>query len=101
MNTLALHHILLKSRWLAEDVLQELLLGAEFEDLASEYSSCPSANNQGFAGFHSVDNLPTPMVQALFNPENTGIYLGPIATEYGFHIIKRTEISQRSMLLDE
>lgn len=100
MRTVALHHILLKSQWLAEDLLAELQLGADFEDLANEYSSCPSATHQGFAGFHSIDKLPEPLVQALFNQENTNLYIGPVKTEHGFHIIKRMDIAQRSMLLD-
>ena len=43
MSTIALHHILVKSPLLAEDILRELQLGAEFGDLAAEYSACPSA----------------------------------------------------------
>ena len=46
MTTLALHHILLKSPLLAADVLQELHIGADFSELAEEYSACPSAHHQ-------------------------------------------------------
>lgn len=101
MKTIALHHILLKSVLLAEDILKELQLGADFADLAREYSSCPSKENDGFAGFHHIDQLPTAIVQALFaQEENTVNYLGPVATELGFHILKPLEGSQRSLLLD-
>lgn len=101
MKTIAVHHILLKSRWLAEDLLQELQLGADFSDLASEHSCCHSASKQGFAGFHAIDSLPNSLVRALFNPEETSLYVGPIASEHGFHILKRSEVTQRSMLLDD
>lgn len=101
MKTIALHHILLKSPLLAEDLLKELNMGANFEDLAREYSCCPSKDNQGFAGFHHIDQLPTALVRALFSPEEPGgNYLGPIATEFGFHILKPAATPQRSLLLD-
>lgn len=101
MKTIALHHILLKSSLLAEDLLKELQLGADFADLAREYSSCPSKENDGFAGFHHIDQLPAALVQALFTPEETAsLYIGPVATELGFHILKPLEGSQRSLLLD-
>lgn len=102
MNTIAIHHILVKSQQLADDLLKELKLGADFEDLAAEYSVCPSKNNQGFAGFHSVDQLPNELVHAIFaQDEGASFFIGPVATELGFHIIKRMDMPQRSMLLDD
>ena len=100
MSTVALHHILVKSEWLAADLMRELALGADFADLAAEYSSCPSGQRQGYAGQHDTDLLPSALVQALFNSENTGPYLGPVKTKFGFHILKAVEKSQRSVLLD-
>ncbi|MFT4531203.1 MAG: peptidyl-prolyl cis-trans isomerase C, partial [Thalassolituus oleivorans] len=41
MTTVALHHILLKSPLLAQDIINELAIGASFEDLASNHSACP------------------------------------------------------------
>ena len=64
-TTVALHHILLKSPLLAGDIIKELELGADFADLAREYSACPSANNEGFAGYNNLDTLPTGIVTAL------------------------------------
>ena len=43
MQTIALHHILLKSSLLAQDIAQELELGADFSELAREHSVCPSS----------------------------------------------------------
>lgn len=102
MNTLALHHILVKSQTLAEELVQELQLGADFSYLAQEYSTCPSANNQGFAGHHRSDSLPLNLLQALFETnENTGPFVGPVKTELGFHIIKAVETPQRPLLIDD
>lgn len=101
MNTLALHHILVKSQILANELVKELQLGADFSYLAQEYSACPSATNEGFAGYHRTDALPLNLLQALFEPtENSGPYVGPVKTEFGFHIVKAVETSQRSLLID-
>jgi peptidyl-prolyl cis-trans isomerase C len=72
MSLIALHHILLKSPLLAQDVLKE--------------SACPSGQNQGFAGYHQAEQLPPALVAAL--EQNDQAYLGPIATELGYHILK-------------
>jgi peptidyl-prolyl cis-trans isomerase C len=55
VTSIALHHILLKSPLLAKDILNELTLGARFEDLAAEHSACPSARKHGDCGHHNAD----------------------------------------------
>lgn len=99
MSTLALHHILVKSPLLAEELLAELKLGADFGDLAAEYSTCPSANNQGFAGYHSSDALPAALVHALYN--EGGTYIGPVATQFGYHIMKASGRPDRPMIVED
>lgn len=101
MSRIALHHILVKSELLAQDLMNELKLGASFVDLASEYSVCPSAKNQGFAGHHAVDDLPSALVQAIYSEEAQSAYLGPVKTLHGFHILSLVERPARSMLLDD
>ena len=86
MSLIALHHILLTSPLLAQDVLKELQLGEDFAALAQEYSACPSGQNQGFAGYHQAEQLPPALVEALEQSDQA--YLGPIATEFGHHILK-------------
>ncbi|CUS40233.1 hypothetical protein MGWOODY_Tha924 [hydrothermal vent metagenome] len=88
MTTVALHHILLKSPLLAQDIINELAIGASFEDLACNHSACPSKNRKGFAGQHEVDQLPEALYQALTAADGSQTYLGPIATRYGYHIVK-------------
>jgi len=101
MSTIALHHILLKSPLLADDVLKELALGADFGELANEYSACPSARQQGFSGYHNTDQLPAELLKALYQHEDDSPYCGPIKTDYGYHIVKMTEKPQRTMLIEE
>lgn len=100
MSVIALHHILVKSSALAEEILQELKLGADFNQLAREYSTCPSASNDGFAGFHNVDELDEELVKAINNAE--GDYaLEPIKTQFGFHLVKPVSERRSSLIIDD
>ncbi|MAD46236.1 MAG: peptidylprolyl isomerase [Oceanospirillaceae bacterium] len=101
MSTLALHHILLKSPLLANDVMKELSLGADFAELASEYSACPSARQQGFAGYHNTDQLPAELLKALAGHDDESLYCGPVKTTFGYHILKVTDKPERTLLVDE
>src|SRR5690606_20307656 len=104
MSTIALHHILVKSPLLAADILHELQLGAEFGDLAAEYSACPSASQQGFSGYHYTDNMPTALVQPISGQgEQTiaGPYQRPVRTQCGYHIVRSADQVPRPMLFDE
>ncbi|GGY38317.1 peptidylprolyl isomerase [Bacterioplanes sanyensis] len=99
--SIALHHILLRSEWLARDLLQELHLGANFEDLAVEHSVCPSSNNQGFAGYHDPDQLPVTLANALHQWDGETVIIGPIPTDFGFHLLKPTTLPPRPLINDD
>jgi peptidyl-prolyl cis-trans isomerase C len=88
MHTIALHHILLKSSLLAQDIAQELELGADFTELAREYSACPSSNQGGFAGYHPQDDRPLAIITALATHNDEKSFIGPIETPLGFHLLK-------------
>lgn len=99
MPVIALHHILVKSPLLAQDVLQELQQGADFANLASEFSACPSAQKSGFAGYHELDHLPEPLRRALTEQQGNSPYIGPIATAQGYHILKAVDLP-RTLIVD-
>ena len=88
MTTIALHHILLKSPLLADDVLNELSLGARFEDMAAEHSACPSGKHEGNAGEHHLDDLPEPLIEAMAKYDGNSPWIGPVKTDYGYHILR-------------
>ena len=88
MTAIAIPHILLRSEWLARDLLQELHLGASFEDLAAEHSACASRHNQGFAGYHHPDHLPPNLAQALMHWHGPHNNLWAIKTAPGFHLVR-------------
>lgn len=88
MQTIALHHILIKSPLLAQDLAKELELGADFAEIAREYSACPSAKEGGFAGYHNQDDLPLEVITALASCDEEKTFTGPVETQFGFHLLK-------------
>lgn len=102
MTDIALHHILLKSPLLAEDILHELSLGARFEDLAAEHSACPSSRLQGYAGIHDGDRLPPELYQALLDYDGSSPWIGPVKTSYGYHVIRPAgQIGENRVRIDD
>lgn len=101
MHTIALHHILLKSPLLANDLAKELDLGADFAELAREYSACPSARQGGFAGYHQQDELPLSIIETLAAADSQKNYAGPVSTELGYHLLKPVGDKPKLALSDE
>ena len=100
MKPVVLHHILLKSSWLAQDIEDELKLGADFDDLAKEYSACLSGQNGGFAGYHQLDDLPEELVTALNEWDGSSLYTPITQSRYGFHILKPVAPLERLLISD-
>lgn len=88
MATIELHHILVKSPLLAQDILNELELGREFSDLAREFSCCPSKNNAGNTGLHDQSLLPENIIQALVESPDDAPYTQAVQSHFGYHILK-------------
>lgn len=101
MQTLALHHILIKSPLLAQDLVKELELGADFAELAREYSACPSAKEGGFAGYHHQDELPIEIVKALALSDDKKSFTGPVQSSYGYHLLKPIGEKPKLAISDE
>ncbi|MDZ7673136.1 MAG: peptidylprolyl isomerase [Halanaerobiales bacterium] len=84
-------HILLKDEETAQEVLTELENGADFAELAKEYSTGPSAEDGGSLGYVSKDqNIAQGFKDALFKLE-VGSISDVVETQYGFHIIKASD----------
>jgi peptidyl-prolyl cis-trans isomerase C len=80
----------------ADDVKRELEDGAEFAQLAEENSQDPgSAENGGDLGCLGRGETVPNFEEALFDAEE-GEILGPVETQFGYHIIEVTEIQQSS-----
>lgn len=73
-----------------KEVEQKLKDGGKFEDLAKEYSDCPSKERGGSLGpFHKGDMVPE--FEKAFLALEPNQISGPVKTGFGYHIIKSVE----------
>ena len=89
MSTIRASHILVEKEYEAEDVLKKLKEGNSFESLAKAYSKCPSGSEGGDLGEFGKGQMVAPFETAAFSLQ-PGEVSGPVRTQFGYHIIKRT-----------
>lgn len=80
-------HILLDDEETAQDLLQQLEEGADFGDLAREFSTGPSGPSGGDLGWFAKGQMVAPFEDAAFAAD-VGDIVGPVETQFGFHIIQ-------------
>jgi peptidyl-prolyl cis-trans isomerase C len=80
----------------AEEVKKQLQNGADFAQLAKQYSQDPGSAQQGgsLGCLGKGDTVPS-FDQAIFNAKE-GEIVGPIETQFGYHILQVTDIKQQS-----
>ncbi|TWW58899.1 Peptidyl-prolyl cis-trans isomerase NIMA-interacting 1, partial [Takifugu flavidus] len=69
--------------------IEDIKSGKEFEVLASQFSDCSSARNNGNLGLFGRGQMQKPFEDAAFALK-VGDMSGPVSTESGVHIILRT-----------
>jgi peptidyl-prolyl cis-trans isomerase C len=80
-------HILVKSKDEANRLLERLMKGADFYQLAKKHSICPSSKKGGDLGEFRQGDMVKPFDKAVFNGPLLKVQ-GPIKTQFGFHLIK-------------
>ncbi|MCH1626395.1 peptidylprolyl isomerase [Fredinandcohnia sp. SECRCQ15] len=83
-------HILVEDEETAKEVKKKLDEGANFEDLAKEYSTDSSAESGGDLGYFSAGDMVEEFEKAAFSMKIDDIS-NPVKTENGYHIIKVTD----------
>jgi peptidyl-prolyl cis-trans isomerase C len=80
----------------AEEVKDRLQNGADFAELAKEFSQDPgSAEKGGDVGCLGKGETVPAFEKAIFKAEE-GDIVGPVETEFGYHVIKVTDIRRKS-----
>jgi peptidyl-prolyl cis-trans isomerase C len=80
----------------AEEVKGQLQNGADFAELAKEFSQDPAgAENGGDLGCLGKGETVPSFEEAVFNARQ-GEIVGPVESEFGYHLIEVTEIKEQS-----
>ena len=83
-------HILVSSEPEAKRILDDIQAGKlSFEDAARSFSLCPSKRQGGDLGNFNKGEMVKPFEDACLKGKK-GDLVGPVKTEFGFHLIKVT-----------
>jgi peptidyl-prolyl cis-trans isomerase C len=83
-------HILVKQEFEAQDILKSLGAGKAFEQLAKDFSQCPSSEDGGDLGEFGKGSMVKPFEDAAFALK-VGEVSQPVQTQFGYHLIQRYE----------
>jgi len=82
-------HILVNHEYEALDIQKKLAEGVSFEELARDFSECPSGKEGGSLGEFGKGMMVPSFEKAAFSLL-PGEVSGLVRTQFGYHIIKRT-----------
>ena len=87
-------HILFDDQTKAEEILAEINNGADFSEMAKQYSTGPTADNGGDLGFITANEqgLDQTFRDAAMELEVGEVSSEPVETQFGYHLIKVTEV---------
>ena len=83
-------HILVDQEYEAKDLIKKIEEGTSFEELAKKFSKCPSSDEGGDLGRFGKGMMVPEFDKAVF-ALNPGELSAPVRTQFGYHLIKRTE----------
>ena len=83
-------HILVEEEDKAREIYEKIQKGEDFEELAKEFSTCPSKEKGGNLGTFTKGQMVKEFEDAVFGNE-VGTITEPVKTQFGYHIIKINE----------
>ncbi|AMD93235.1 peptidylprolyl isomerase [Desulfomicrobium orale] len=85
-------HILVATEDVCQSLKEKIEGGADFAELAKEYSQCPSGRRGGDLGSFGPGQMVPEFDRVCFN-EAVGVVHGPVKTQFGYHLVEVTERS--------
>ena len=85
-------HILVATEDVCQSLKEKIEGGADFAELAKEYSQCPSGRRGGDLGSLGPGQMVPEFDRVCFN-EAVGVVHGPVKTQFGYHLVEVTERS--------
>jgi peptidyl-prolyl cis-trans isomerase C len=89
MATAAARHILVETEEECEAIKSQIEGGADFGEMAAKHSQCPSGKEGGELGEFGPGQMVPEFDKVVFS-EEIGKCLGPVQTDFGFHLIEIT-----------
>ena len=89
MKSATAKHLIVDSEELCLKKKKKIANGKKFEDIAKEYSSCPSGSNGGDLGTFFQGQMVPEFDAVVFN-EAINVVHGPVKTDFGFHLLETT-----------
>jgi peptidyl-prolyl cis-trans isomerase C len=90
MATAKARHILVPTEEKCEELKTQIEGGADFAAVAGEHSDCPSGKQGGELGEFRPGQMVREFDEVVFSAE-IGKVLGPVKTQFGYHLIEITE----------
>ena len=82
-------HILVDTEEQCLDLKKQIEDGADFAEIAKEYSRCPSGAQGGDLGEFGQGMMVPEFDQVVFNEALNTVH-GPVQTQFGFHLLEIT-----------
>jgi len=84
------YHILVKTKPEADEILQEIRSGVDFQKIAQLKSQCPSGKKGGDLGWFGRGQMVREFEKTAFDL-GKGDISEPVKTQFGWHIIKTVD----------
>ncbi|MDD5131758.1 MAG: peptidylprolyl isomerase [bacterium] len=89
MKKATARHILVKTKEQGEDLKTKILAGADFAEVAKQFSACPSGRQGGNLGEFTPGQMVKEFDEVVFSGQLNTV-LGPVKTQFGYHLIEIT-----------
>lgn len=89
MATATARHLLVEDETFCVELKTRIEKGETFEDLAKEFSKCPSGQSGGDLGNFSEGQMVPEFDAVVFNKELNVVH-GPVKTQFGYHLLETT-----------
>lgn len=93
MTKASARHILVSTEAECLNLKQQIEQGADFAEIASQHSQCPSGRQGGALGEFGPGMMVPEFDRVVFQ-EAVGVVHGPIQTQFGFHLVEITSRSE-------
>ncbi len=89
MATATARHLLVEDEEFCIELKNRIENGEKFEDIAKEFSKCPSGQDGGNLGNFSEGQMVPEFDTVVFN-EALNVVHGPVKTQFGYHLLETT-----------